>query len=747
MLFVVDAAVKSGKLPCTMDLARAQDLTLRVTLDTSDIPGNGTDGVVYISLQGSQGSSGEVCLSGCTLERGSSCSATITLPDVGEVQKLTLALRDGGSGIHSQWHLAQLTLLNVETGDATTFMHGQWIDKGASVDLTPGSTTNTYVVVCTSPAPGSEFDGKVELRLTDADGVQSRAIPLGDGQVKPALWRAGGTDTFSVKAEDMQVSSLQSVALNIKDGGRSSSWLPSTVSVSRPDSGEVARFTSSQEGAWLYAYWGWTTMLPAPKVQYLIQAYTSNFSDASCEADVYLTLHGERGSTEESKAFFSTQKGVADSYIFAAIDYGKLEVVVYTADARGAGTDGQVWFKLSGPNGDTEEMQLTIGGDDSACFARAGVDTFNITGPDVGEKPTVLLRLVEVLNCSSGLRGTYPCGTWLERGAAAAKALTQSTSVQALNAYKLHITTGALPGADFDGEAFVTITGYNTSTAELRLCTDGAAQASFVAGRTQEYEVKGLDVGTITAITLRIQPSEQDPAWMLEGVKAVNESTGSSAEFFYSGWLDKNTPTAELWRSNPFVDFEVTVYTADSLDSGFDGEVRLQLSGSNGSNETTLLVNESAALLPGTAETFAMRASDVGTIYSATLSIVATKKERRWQVDRVEVRRLSSPDTPPTVFLFRAWLDADTASSLTISKDLPLVDYQLVITTAPSPGSGFEGIIGITLHGEEGSSGEVKLSPPDAPPVNSQAVVKFEEGSSASLPLKAKNVGRIDWLD
>ncbi|KAJ9531823.1 hypothetical protein QJQ45_021974, partial [Haematococcus lacustris] len=275
-----------------------------------------------------------------------------------------------------------------------------------------------------------------------------------------------------------------------------------------------------------------------------------------------------------------------------------------------------------------------------------------------------------------------------------------------LNAYKLHITTGALPGADFDGEAFVTITGplsdspfstlsdsspltsnkgYNTSTAELRLCTDGAAHASFVAGRTQEYEVKGLDVGTITAITLRILPSEQDPAWMLEGVKAVNESTGSSAEFFYSGWLDKNTPTAELWRSNPLVDFEVTVYTADSLDSGFDGEVRLQLSGSNGSNETTLLVNESAALLPSTAETFAMRASDVGTIYSATLSIVATKKERRWQVDRVEVRRLSAPDTPPAVFLFRAWLDADTASSLTISKDLPLVDYQLVITTAPSP--------------------------------------------------------------
>jgi hypothetical protein len=54
------------------------------------------------------------------------------------------------------------------------------------------------------------------------------------------------------------------------------------------------------------------------------------------------------------------------------------------------------------------------------------------------------------------LQGTYNYGSWLARPSASAS-LEEATSVQALNTYKVYVTTGSLPGADFDGDVFITV--------------------------------------------------------------------------------------------------------------------------------------------------------------------------------------------------------------------------------------------------------------------------------------------------
>lgn len=148
-------------------------------------------------------------------------------------------------------------------------------------------------------------------------------------------------------------------------------------------------------------------------------------------------------------------------------------------DTKGAGTNGDVFFKLVGPSGETDEVQLRNGDDD---FKRGATDTFTVNGPDVGDSPTVQLRLVrgalsllrlarppssgapnhccaclalasqaapatkegeepivvrsgwavdrvEVLNKKSGIRGTHAYNSWLNMPAACAS-ITQSSSVQ-----------------------------------------------------------------------------------------------------------------------------------------------------------------------------------------------------------------------------------------------------------------------------------------------------------------------------
>ncbi len=105
--------------------------------------------------------------------------------------------------------------------------------------------------------------------------------------------------------------------------------------------------------------------------------------------------------------------------------------------------------------------------------------------------------------------------------------------------------------------------------------------------------VNSIDVGWLCSIGLRMIPSATDPEWSVDVVTVTNDGSGDTATFPYSSRLNTEKPTATIYKSCPLTDFKVQVYTSDSLDAGFDGDVYVQLEGMYGSSEMIPLVFES----------------------------------------------------------------------------------------------------------------------------------------------------------
>ena len=274
------------------------------------------------------------------------------------------------------------------------------------------------------------------------------------------------------------------------------------------------------------------------------------------------------------------------------VDY---EVTVRTADVLGAGTDGRVYLSLSGDKGSADEVLVSLDGysSDPESFARGSTFVFTFNGVDVGDNRSITVRLadpeggsmhsgwnlaaVEVLNKVSGLKGTYNHYDWLPMGGGSVT-LSEAVSIQALNAYKVSVTTADQRGAAFDGQAFITINGWNGSTTELLLADPGRATAAFGRGQVSDFTVQSTDVGYLSSITIRMVPSANDPDWGLDSIDVTNLGNGSTASFTYGNRLNTETTSASIYKTVPLTDYSVQVYTSDNGDAGFDGEVLINVS-------------------------------------------------------------------------------------------------------------------------------------------------------------------------
>ena len=103
----------------------------------------------------------------------------------------------------------------------------------------------------------------------------------------------------------------------------------------------------------------------------------------------------------------------------------KYEIIVITADQKGAGTDANVFITLYGTNGDSGRRQLRQ--KFRNLFEREQADRFVLEMLDMGEllrvkmehdntglSPGWLLDRVEVTNTANGVTTVFMCGKWLD---------------------------------------------------------------------------------------------------------------------------------------------------------------------------------------------------------------------------------------------------------------------------------------------------------------------------------------------
>ena len=180
-------AQKRLKPTRTLRRPRTRPVAWRIRIWTSDKRGAGTDSTVSFSVRGEKGECGPFVLPAekAAFERGQMDEFTLVFAPPGAVSDLTIG--HNGRGWGAGWHLEQVELANLETGDVYRFHCGLWIDSNPKND--GGLLQRTLV------DPEVRVDEEIlATRRREVEAIE-RAAALAAQQEVDALNRGNGSDS------------------------------------------------------------------------------------------------------------------------------------------------------------------------------------------------------------------------------------------------------------------------------------------------------------------------------------------------------------------------------------------------------------------------------------------------------------------------------------------------------------------------------------------------------------------------
>ena len=350
-----------------------------VEVRTGNSSGAGTNSNVFLTMVGSDASSGELSLKSSEdhvdkFERGQLDTFKLHLGrPLGELQ--LIRVRSDGSGMSSDWELESVTIRDT-MGKEWTFACGQWFDNQVSqLELLPGgvSTAVSYkVAVETGGMRGAGTDSNVYATLVGEEG-ESGEVQLKKSAEHTDKFERGQTDTF-------------------------------TITLGRP-LGDIQKVTIRFDASGLFAKW----YLSKVTVRKVGETETPNVF--ACEQWL-----------DKQVKQVTLEKGAeASTTLYKA--------VVVTSDVKGSGTDSNVWLTIFGTNGDSGELALKKSAEHMDKFERGQTDTFSFTlAQDLGDVNKVSLRFdfkglaadwlpsrVIIMHVSSGKEWEFKTKEWLTK--------------------------------------------------------------------------------------------------------------------------------------------------------------------------------------------------------------------------------------------------------------------------------------------------------------------------------------------
>ena len=243
---------------------------------------------------------------------------------------------NGSSSLNAQLRVDKVEVLNLDDGSLTTFQVDAWLTPTSSAsEAACFSATNAVTNVFAEykfevfTADGSPFDGELQFKLTgDANSaIDSGALTMGTGGTSDNLFQAGVMDTFSKKCRDL--GAPLKLYGNVNGRGSMSAYGLKRVVVTHVTSGARATFKPQDS---LYTWNYWTEIAKVEDVSYYITSSTANTSSKGFEGEVFVKLHGADGESNEIKLefpFYSNplsafQPSSTDSNVVLAMDVGRL---------------------------------------------------------------------------------------------------------------------------------------------------------------------------------------------------------------------------------------------------------------------------------------------------------------------------------------------------------------------------------------------------------------------------------------
>ncbi|XP_078666046.1 lipoxygenase homology domain-containing protein 1-like isoform X1 [Branchiostoma floridae x Branchiostoma belcheri] len=651
----------------------AQTTTYHVNVKTGDVRGAGTDANVYTILYGENDDTGIMQLktsknNSNKFERNQLDEFTLEGVDIGDLKKIKI-WHDNKGGF-AGWFLESVEINAPSLGQKWFFPCGRWLDKGQDDgklerELFPTNTAteeyNPYVpyeiITYTSDVSGAGTDADVYVVLFGRDSQTEQKSLCGNKKERKEKFEKAQKDIFIVEMEDVG-DPIEKVRIGHDGKGWGAGW--------HLDKVEVRRLTDDKKGSITYTF---------PCKRWLARGED--------DGEIVRELLPDKIMEEKTRKDGSMKK---KEIKHDALEMKQYQVLVYTGDVKGGGTDANVFINIFGENGDTGERKLNKSETHMDKFERGQVDKFQLEAVDLGKvfkvkirhdnallNPAWFLDKVEVVDLVDQETFVFHCERWL--------------------------------GKNKD---------------------DGKIERSLY--------VKGYE-GDTSSTSSRRSGSFSGSQLSLKSTSPSLKRKNSRASL-----ADETIP------EGPLIPYNVKVVTGGGDDNGTNANPYIIIMGAKKktSRRIPLDLEDKSKFEPASVETFAVEGLDVGDVKKIEFGHDGVLPGQGWFVKEVEL------DVPTAgkhyYFPCKRWLAKDKEDGLisrvltlqdaesTMLSYTPMVPYEVTVYTGDISAGGTDGRITMTVFGSNGTTQEIPLE---------KGEDRFERGKVDILKMELDDVGEL----
>jgi hypothetical protein len=470
-----------------------------------------------------------------------------------------------------------------------------------------------------------------------------------------------------VHLRGMDIGAIKSLTLQIDDHGNGPGWFVGNASATRKGSGVVKSFAFHQ---WVLP--GIAVNRAAIEATYQLTVHTGTLDNAGTDANVSFTLTGSKGSVSQAldaKPAGRLEAGQANTVLLKGMDVGSLTSLIISTDSQGNAPE---WFV------------------NEVAVAKAGM----------------------------GANAVFSVNQWVRPGVPVVRTPDAAT-------YTLSVHTKSGAGAGTDANLSFALQG---TLGTVTQTVDANPPGKFEAGLTNAVTLKGMDIGTITALTVSQDGNHNNDEWLLDTVSASKSGSSAVANFSFDQLILENQPV----KRTPFAaTYNLVVKTDPRADAGTNAMLTFVLKGELGTLSRTVDASPGGMFEAGLSNNVVLNGMDIGKILTLTLSQDGAGGNDEWYPATVSASKAGSAVT--RVFTFDQWIKEKQP----VTRAFDDAVYVLQVKTDPRGDAGTDANISFTLYGEQGSVAKT---------VDAKPAGLFEAGLNNAVTLKGANIGKLTKL-
>ncbi|KAL7853335.1 hypothetical protein AOLI_G00201790 [Acnodon oligacanthus] len=441
---------------------------------------------------------------------------------------------------------------------------------------------------------------------------------------------------------------------------------------------------------------------------------------------------------------------------------------VFTMDAKGSGTDADVYLTIFGEHGDTGERKLVSEGKDN--FERGNEDKFTIEAPNLGRLRKITIGhnnkgssagwgCDKVVIDDMGNKEVYefPVNAWFDISEGDGKiqrdVVVGATQPMAI-VYNVQVMTGDIRGAGTNSKIHLVMHGYKGIKNSGKIFLEGG---TFERAQIDIFNVEILSLlSPLSRVTIGHDNAGISCGWYCEKVTVYCPFTGIEQVFPCCRWLDEDEGDGlverELYemvslrqRKQKKLPWSLWIWTSDIKGAGTDAQVFLQVYGEKGKSDETKLESKSDSFEQAQCDKFMIEMPDIGKIRKLRIWHEKRHPFSGWHLGRVTIMKTLNREKYN--FACNRWLDINEddneiirelpATGVHVPEPLPLLKYRVTVCTGNVSGSGTDASVYLNIIGDLGDTGERLLF------MSKNNVNKFEKGNADEFLIEAVSLGTI----